>query len=258
MNAFKPHTYFFNRMLSTAMLLSLCTFTLFAQEQAVEADQMPYFIGCEHLEDGSNEKRNCSNNNLVRYIANQLVYPAAAKENAIEGVVYVSFIVDKQGAVQSPKIIRDIGGDCGAAALDVLRSMPRWQPAISQGTEVSVQLNLPVRFYVKEDTGVEEAQTYQINWGSLTNKTITKDRLEELLQKPIHVRDAYGNEKAISELIFAYERKRSYLEESSSGKINRDMKNLIAKCKKGGRFLITAVIQVKNDYIYVKKEFEVI
>ncbi len=258
MNSFKSQTYCFSRTLSIGILWILGTFSLSAQEQAIEADQMPYFIGCEHLEDGSNEKRDCSNNNLVSYIANQLVYPAAAKEKAIEGVVYVSFIVDQQGAVKSPKIIRDIGGDCGAAAIEVLRSMPRWQPAISQGTEVSVQLNLPVRFYVKEDTGIEEAQTYQINWGSLTNRTITKKGLEDLLQKPIHVRDAFGNEKAISELIFAYERKKSYLEESSSGKINSDMKNLIAKCKKGGRFLITAVIQVKNDYIYVKKELEVI
>lgn len=245
-------------VLFACLILGSNSFTFAQQDILLEADQMPYFTGCESHKDGTPEKQACSNKNLIRFIANNLVYPTAAKQNKLEGVVYVSFVVNPNGAVESPKIIHDIGGDCGAAAVEVVRSMPPWEPAIHQGEAVSVSLNLPVRFYFKEDATAEEAATYQINWGSLATETISKNELKELAKKPIHVRDAYGNEKAVSELIFAYERKKSYLEESSSGKINSDMKKLIEKCKKGGKFQITAVIQVKNDYIYVKREVEII
>jgi TonB family protein len=247
------------RFLICYLLLWSALNSITAQKDILtEADQMPYFAGCESLKDGSPEKRTCSNKNLVQFIEDQLVYPSVAKQLGIEGVVYVSFVVNAGGIVEAPSIIRDIGGECGAAALKVVGSMPPWEPAVHQGTKVSVSLNLPVRFYVREDAIAEEASTYQINWGSLTSNVITKESLEELTQKSIHVRDAYGNEKAISELIFAYERKKSYLEESSAGKINNDMKDLIAKCKKGGKFLITVVIQVKNDYIYVKRTLDII
>jgi TonB family protein len=224
----------------------------------VDVDQMPYFTGCMDTSSSPEEKRACSNKNLIRFISNQLVYPGTAKDQGIEGTVYVSFIVDELGNVGSPNVIRDIGGGCGAAALEILRNMPRWEPGINQGEKVKIKLNLPIRYALKNDAESEKASLYQINWGSLATKTVSKLELESLLDKKLHVRDSYGDDKSITELIFAFEKKRSYLEASSSGKINNDLKKIIKKCKKGGTFSITVILQVKGEFIYVKRSFDII
>ena len=250
------------RMIRSIKLLFLfCTFqfAVIAQSDEVltEAEQMPYFTGCSN-KSSQEEKRDCSNKNLVRFISNQLVYPSAAREKGIQGTVYVSFVVNENGEVSDPKIIRDIGEGCGAAAIDVVKSMPRWEPAINKGEKVSVRLNRPVRFYFTNDEVTAKSQGYQINWGSLASASISKEDIQEQLDKKILVRDPYGDEKPVVELIFSFEKKRSYLEGSSAGKINNDMKKVIERCKKGGTFMITAVIQVKGELIYVKRSFEII
>lgn len=250
------------RMIRSINLLFLfCTiqFVVAAQlnEILTEAEQMPYFSGCSN-KNSQEEKRDCSNKNLVRFISNQLVYPAAAREKGIQGTVYVSFVVNENGEVSDPEIIRDIGEGCGAAAIDIVKSMPRWEPAINKGQKVRVKLNLPVRFYFKNDEVTAKSQGYQINWGSLASSNISKEDIQKQLDKKILVRDPYGNEKPVVELIFSYEKKRNYLEGSSAGKINKDMKKVIDRCKKGGTFMITAVIQVKGELIYVKRSFEII
>ena len=67
-----------------------------------------------------------------------------------------------------------------------------------------------------------------------------------------------GEDQIIGELIFAFEKRKSYWEESSNGEINEDLKKVIRKCRKGGQFSITAVIQVKGEFIFVKRTFDVI
>lgn len=248
------------RLLTLLFIFSTIQISAKAQTDNIltEADQMPYFTGCTNNNETQAEKRDCSNKNLVRFISNQLIYPTAAKEKGVQGTVYVSFIVNERGEVNSPEIIRDIGEGCGAAAIDIVKSMPRWEPAVNDDQKVSVKLNLPVRFYFKNDEVTAKSLGYQINWGSLASGNISKEQLQGQVNKKILVRDPYGDEKPIVELIFSFEKKRSYFEGSSAGKINNDMKKVIDRCKKGGTFNITAVIQVKGELIYVKRSFEII
>jgi len=246
--------------LLTPIFISLFALNVHAQSDVLTAaDEMPYFTGCKNEGLTGTEKRNCSNQNLVRFIANQLVYPSTAKEQGIEGTVYVTFIVDELGSITTPDIIRDIGGGCGAAALEVIQSMPSWEPGFHQGQAVKVKLNLPIHFSLKNSGAEAKGQQYQINWGSLaTQLRVSKKDLQEQLQRALHVRDPYGDDKPITELIFAYERKRTYLEGSSAGKINDKLKKIVNKSKRGGVFTITAIIQIKGELIYVKRAFEVI
>ena len=251
-------TFLKHKLLLVFVFTFFMTIHLTAQADVLtEADQMPYFAGCEE-ENDAEEKRNCSDKNLVRFISNQLVYPGTAREQQIQGTVYVSFIVDEFGNVVSPTIVRDIGGGCGAAALELLRLMPKWEPAIHRGEKAKVKLNLPIHYSLKNDAVNEKAQNYQINWGSLATQKVSKQELVEHLDKTLHVRDAYGNDKPVSELVFAFEKKRNYLEGSSNGEINDELKNIVGKCKKGGVFSIMAVIQVKGEFIYMRRSFEVI
>ena len=83
---------------------------------------------------------------LSKFIADNIKYPQLAKENNITGRVFVSFVVEKDGRVGQVKILRDIGGGCGAEAVRVVKSMPKWKPGKQRGKPVRTQFNLPVNF----------------------------------------------------------------------------------------------------------------
>lgn len=83
---------------------------------------------------------------LSKYLAENIKYPQLAKENNITGRVFVSFVVEKNGSVGNIKILRDIGGGCGAEAVRVVKAMPKWKPGKQRGKPVRSQFNLPVNF----------------------------------------------------------------------------------------------------------------
>ena len=83
---------------------------------------------------------------LSKFIGDNLHYPQLAKENNITGRVFVSFVVEKDGSVANVKVLRDIGGGCGAEAVRVVKSMPKWKPGKQRGKPVRTQFNLPVLF----------------------------------------------------------------------------------------------------------------
>ena len=83
---------------------------------------------------------------LSQFIADNIKYPQLAKENNITGRVFVSFVVEKDGSVGQVKVLRDIGGGCGAEAVRVVKSMPKWKPGKQRGKPVRTAFNLPVNF----------------------------------------------------------------------------------------------------------------
>ena len=86
---------------------------------------------------------------LNAWIVRNLRYPEQARKENITGKVYVTFAVEKDGSITNPKILRDIGGGCGAEAIRVVKSMPRWNPGKQRGKPVRVQFNLPINFSLK-------------------------------------------------------------------------------------------------------------
>ena len=83
---------------------------------------------------------------LYRYLASNIKYPELAKKEKIQGTVYVSFVVEKDGSVTNIKVLRDIGGGCSEEAVRVVRQMPKWKPGRQRGQRVRVQYNLPIKF----------------------------------------------------------------------------------------------------------------
>lgn len=100
-------------------------------------DQMPEFPG------GEQER--------LKFIQQNTRYPAEEKENRIEGTVYVSFIIDKQGNIKNIKVKRGVPGGAGLdkEALRVVSMMPKWKPGKQNGKEVLVQFYMPMRFQLK-------------------------------------------------------------------------------------------------------------
>lgn len=95
-------------------------------------EEMPAFPGGE-------EQR-------LKFLAQNLNYPVQAAENGIQGTVYLSFIVRKNGIVDDIKILRGIGSGCDEEVLRVMKMMPHWIPGKQKGKAVDVLYNMPVIF----------------------------------------------------------------------------------------------------------------
>ncbi len=226
-------------------------------EPLTVADQMPYFMGCEELPEGSAEKRVCSNKNLINFIAQNLTYPAKAKVNGVEGTVYVSFVVSEDGRVSNATLLHDIGGDCGREALRVTELLPTFEPARQDGNYVKVKLNLPVRFALQNQQEDKSAD-YFLTWGALKGKQVTRTALRDNLANEVLIRDRKGNTVLIDELVFSYEKGDRLINEKSRGDVNKELEKVILKTKKGGIFTISASVQASGEFIYVDRSFEVI
>ncbi len=88
---------------------------------------------------------------LQEFIKNNLHYPQQAKEAKVEGLVFVSFVVEKDGSLSNVSIIKDIGYDCGQEVVRMIKSMPKWNPAKENGNVVRQQFNLPISFTLPQD-----------------------------------------------------------------------------------------------------------
>jgi TonB family protein len=78
-----------------------------------------------------------------------LVYPELARRAGIEGRVVVQFIVDENGDVTNPEIIRAIGGGADEAVLEAINAV-KFRPGVQRGRNVKVQFQLPIVFRLGE------------------------------------------------------------------------------------------------------------
>ena len=88
---------------------------------------------------------------LYRYMAENVRYPDAARRMGIEGRVYIQFVVDKSGKVIEVVAIRGIGAGCDEEAIRVVKSMPAWEPGQLRGKPVNVQMVLPITFRLGDE-----------------------------------------------------------------------------------------------------------
>lgn len=115
----------------------------------VIVEKMPLFGDCATAYLSKPERKECSDQALLSYIAQQVRYPTRARENDITGTAVIQFIIDETGKVTHAEIIRDVAGGCGKEALRVITNMPDWTPGQQRTRKVKVQMTLPVKFELK-------------------------------------------------------------------------------------------------------------
>lgn len=147
------------------LFISLCLSTLNAQTDTSSpiatdttihqvADEMPRFPSpCEQLDTTPVAITQCAQEMLLRYISTRALYPQEAREAGIEGSPVVTFVVEKDGLITNPKVVRDPGGNLGLAALQAVLAMQRevrWIPAKIKGEAIRFLFTLPVRFKLED------------------------------------------------------------------------------------------------------------
>jgi|SRR5690554_518413 len=85
------------------------------------------------------------------YLSENLTYPAEAKKSGVEGTVYVTFTVAKDGEIIEPTILRGIGCGADEEAIRVIQAAPNWIPGEQQGQKVAVRMRIPIRFKLADD-----------------------------------------------------------------------------------------------------------
>ena len=93
---------------------------------------------------------------LMQFLSKNIQYPINAQKNHTQGRVTVQFVVNKDGSISEPKIIRGLDLDLDGEAIRVISLMPKWKPGMQKGQPVRVKYTVPVMFRLSDDGQKEE------------------------------------------------------------------------------------------------------
>jgi TonB family protein len=102
------------------------------EEVFVVVEDMPQYPGGEEAR--------------IKFMIENIKYPEEARKKGVEGTVYVTFVIEKDGTINSIKILRGIGSGCDEEAIRVISLMPKWKPGMQDGKTVRFQFNMPIKF----------------------------------------------------------------------------------------------------------------
>ena len=85
---------------------------------------------------------------LLKFVKDNVKYPAEAIEKDIQGKVILQFVIEKDGNASSFKVLRSIHPLLDAEALRVVKLMPKWTPGKVKGEAVRVRYTMPVAFSI--------------------------------------------------------------------------------------------------------------
>lgn len=86
---------------------------------------------------------------LLSYLSSHIQYPKKAQRMGMEGRVYVQFIVEKDGTITEPIVLKGVDESLDKEALRVVKSMPNWIPGKNRGEEVRTKFVIPVKYQLK-------------------------------------------------------------------------------------------------------------
>ena len=83
---------------------------------------------------------------LMKYLGTNIKYPTISQEMGSAGRVIVQFVVDKDGSISNPEVVRGVDAYLDKEAIRVISSMPKWRPGVQNGKKVRVKYTVPVVF----------------------------------------------------------------------------------------------------------------
>ncbi len=112
------------------------------EEEEEEDSDNVVFVKVEHMPV-------FSGGDLQTWINKHIDYPAVAQENGITGKVYISFVVNKKGKVESVKVLRGVDPSLDKEAVRVIKSLPSWTPGKQRDKKVKVTYTVPINFQLQ-------------------------------------------------------------------------------------------------------------
>jgi len=110
-------------------------------------ENMPALGECKELR--GDERNQCTQLEIIKFIQKNTKYPPIAKDAGIQGTVFVYFVVDRDGKVKDAKVLRPVDSRLDKEALRVVNSLPTFEPGKQRGKAVNVQYTIPVKFVIR-------------------------------------------------------------------------------------------------------------
>ena len=126
------------------LFILMLFFTMFTTVSAQSVQEKPQEKVYEVIEDMPNFPG--GQGELMKFLRNNVKYPAEAQKKKIEGRVIVTFVVNKKGRIIDPTVERSAHPLLDAEALRVIKRMPKWKPGRVNGEPVNVKYRLPITF----------------------------------------------------------------------------------------------------------------
>ena len=119
--------------------------------------------------------------NIQKYLADSIFYTPEAFRARIEGIIYVNFIVAKDGSILEPSVRNSIDGGLSRVAMRIIALMPKWTPGKQGDRTVPVRISLPVRFAIYKGVRVREGRVEIPNnsWSEVETEFAAKTYLGE-------------------------------------------------------------------------------
>lgn len=147
--------------------LSQLTVTGFAPTSAIsdEHEKVYDFVSIEKVPDfpGGMKK-------FYEYLGKSIKYPVTAQNNNVQGKIFLSFTVEKDGELNDVQVIRGLGSGLDEEALRVIKGSPKWNPGIQNGDPVRVKYHIAVNFTLDNaETKLSTTSTAQTSISTLSS-----------------------------------------------------------------------------------------
>lgn len=83
---------------------------------------------------------------FMKWLTRNLRYPPQAQQQKIQGKVVISFIVNKDGSISAPTIVKSVDPVLDSEAMRVVKMMPRWKPGLEKGKPCRTMFAIPINF----------------------------------------------------------------------------------------------------------------
>lgn len=94
--------------------------------------------------------------NFYKFIAVNVQYPEHAFKDSIQGKIYLSFIVEKDGQLTNVKVLKGLSPDLDEEAIRLLEISPKWNPGEQNNLPVRQKLSLPISFILKDTISLKQ------------------------------------------------------------------------------------------------------
>ena len=131
----------------------------------------------------------------LKFLGKNIKYPVQSQQAGVQGKVIVQFVVEKDGSVSNPKVVRSIDPDLDGEAVRVISIMPKWKPGMQKGQAVRVKYTVPVTFRLDRPAGADDTHLIVLKMDSaaMRNNSVHFYKgslsLEDVKDKPLLIID---------------------------------------------------------------------
>ena len=124
---------------------------------------------------------------LMKFLNANVRYPKEAEQQGKQGRVIVTFVVDADGTVTDPEVVRPIDPLLDAEAMRVISTMPKWLPGKQNGKNVRVKYTMPITFKLSKDEEEEPyVEAYEVAKKAMSNGSLELGNVQVVLDgKPV-------------------------------------------------------------------------